>query len=217
VDAAGNLRVRPGGDRELDLSHNIELLNVPAAGITRAQGDIHVFGNPHYWISPANALIMANAIRVKLEEVDPGSGDYYRARHEQFAARLEGKIREWTERVKPIKGARVVAYHDEWPYFAQFVGVQVVDFVEPKPGIPPTPRHIEQLAEMMRESGVRLIIQSTFFPDSSSSELAERTGARVEKLCQGVGELPECADFVSMIDFNVGRLVSGLDDVRQPL
>jgi zinc/manganese transport system substrate-binding protein len=207
LDAAGNVQVRDGGERTLDLSQGIVLLNVPQGEITRAQGDIHLFGNPHYWSNPENGLIMARAIQRKLTELDPQGAEYFAGRGDDFASRLSKAIQEWRLQAQGVRGKGVVAYHDEWPYLTAFLGIREIGFLEPKPGIPPTPRQIELLTEKMKKDGVRVVIQATYSPDDSSKVLAQRVGGTVVKLCQNVGELPECEDYISMIGFNVRGIV----------
>jgi len=210
VDASANPLVRDGSERALDLSEGIQLLNVPQGEVTRAQGDIHLFGNPHYWSSPENGLKMARLIEAKLTLVDPEGKGYYEGRGADFSARLSKAIDGWRSTSSRLKDMPVVGYHDEWPYLAAFLKIRVIDFLEPKPGIPPSPRQLELLTEKMKAHGVKAIIQATYYPDSSSEVLAERTGAKVVKLCQNVGELPECGDYIGMVGYNVRSLVGAI-------
>lgn len=206
VDAAGKAELRPGGSRELDLSKGIVLLEVPPPSVTRAAGDIHIYGNPHYWMDPSNAKIMARAIAEKLLSLDPGGAHDYQKNLADFAARLDQKIPEWKEMMKPFRDRELAGYHNEWPYFVQFVEMKMDLFLEPKPGVPPTPRHVEFVEQQMKERGIRAIVQATYFPKEASIALAKRTGSQVALLCHNVKELPEAKDYVSMMDYNVRKL-----------
>lgn len=210
IDAAGNPAVRPGGARELDLSQGIRLLEVPDRALSRAEGDIHLYGNPHFWLDPRNGRIMAAAIADKLSEIDPGGEAEYRARHAAFDERLAAKIDVWQEALAAIAGREVVGYHNQWPYFMAFTGVRMKQFVEPKPGIPPSPKHLKVLTDYMGANDVGAIAYSRIFAARPVKSLAKRTGAAQVVLAQNVGELSEASDYIAMIDYNVNQLVSAL-------
>lgn len=210
LDAAGRIEVRPGGARELDLSHGVALLNVPAENITRAAGDIHLHGNPHFWLSPTNGLIIARAIGATLAEIDPPGAETYRKNTATYIERLEGAIAGWRALATPIRGRTIVAYHDEWIYLTDFMGITIERFIEPKPGIPPSPQHIESIQRYMVEHRIPVIIQATFHPTEASEAVAERTGATVVRICQNVGERPEASTYIEMIDFDIRSIVAAL-------
>lgn len=207
VDAAGTPEIRPGGARELDLSVGIRLLDVPAAPVTRAMGDIHLHGNPHYWLAPENGVIIAKHIGAKLAAIDPAAAAMYQQNTADYVKRLQEAMERWRERAAPFKGRAVVAYHDEWVYLTSFMGLTLERFLEPKPGIPPTPQHIEAIEGYIREHSVPAIIQASFHPTDAANLVAARTGATVVRICQNVGELPEAAHYVAMIDFNIRAIV----------
>ncbi len=210
LDAAGNRRLFPGGEGELDLSRGIALLEVPDRPLSRAEGDIHLYGNPHYWTDPENARAMAQAICDKLCALDPAHEQAYHANLTLFLDRLNTKIPEWRAMLAPYKGREIIGYHKEWPYLMRFAGLVMEQFLEPKPGIPPTPKQLEILERHIRERGVRVIAQSTYNPPEAGASLAKRTGARVVLLCQNVRELPQCGDYISTVDYNVSQLVQAL-------
>ncbi len=210
LDAAGNRRVMQGGDRELDLSRGIALLEVPDRAISRAEGDIHLYGNPHYWTDPQNGRIMAQAICDKLCVIDPVHCDVYRRNLEAFVARLDQRLPEWRQHLMPFQGQELVGYHNAWPYLMLFAGLRMEQFLEPKPGIPPTPRQLEFLERYVSEHGIRAIVQSTYFPARAAESLAQRTGARVVLLCQSVGEVSEASDYIATVEYNVSQLERAL-------
>jgi zinc/manganese transport system substrate-binding protein len=214
LDAAGNRGTFPGAPGELDLARGIELLEVPDRPQSRAEGDIHLFGNPHYWTNPEHARTMAKAICDKLCELDPAHEPAYHANLKAFLDRLEAKLPEWRAALAPYKGQELVGYHKEWPYLMRFAGLTMEHYLEPKPGIPPTPKQLERLQRYISERGVRAILQATYNSPQAAQALAKRTGAHVVLLCQNVGELPQCGDYIAMVDYNIEQLAQALG--RQP-
>lgn len=207
VQAAARRDIMPGGPLELDLSRGVNLLQVPREPVSRVQGDIHLYGNPHYWQSPANALVMADAIAKKLGELQPTRAAYFTQRANEFRRKLEVKMISWQTSSKSAQVQKLVGYHNEWVYLTSFLGVEMKEFIEPKPGIPPSPRHLDHVERYIKENQVKVIAQATFYPDRAANLLADRTGANVAKLCQNVQELPECSDYIATLDYNVQTLL----------
>ena len=210
LDAAGNTKLFAGGGGELDLSQGIELLEVPGHAVSRSEGDIHIYGNPHYWVDPDNAKIMAQALYEKLTAMDPADEPDYRKNLQAFLGRLEQKIPEWRARLAPYRGQELVGYHNEWPYLMRFAGLRMDHFLEPKPGIPPTPQQIEFIEQYARARHIRGIVQATYYPTQAAETLAKRTGMKVVLLCQNVGEVNAASDYVAMVDYNITQLVAAL-------
>ena len=211
LDAAARSELRTGGLRELDLSKGILILEVPEKPLSRAEGDIHIFGNPHYWLDPRNGLIIAKAIAEKLAELDPSHTAKYQKNLEVFQGTLRAKIAEWNMKTANLHGKEVLGYHNEWVYLMQFLGLTMKEFVEPKPGIPPTPKHLEELEDMIQRRGIKALIQASFYSKDASEFLTEHTGIKAVTICQNAGELPECKDYISMIDFAVSKLTEAYD------
>lgn len=207
LDAAGNTRVFPGEPGDVDLSHGIALLEVPRGPVSRAQGDMHLYGNPHYWLDPRNALVMAKTIATRLSELDPAHASVYDARMRAWTRQLDQLIAEWQQRATALRGQEVVADHNAWPYLMAFLGMKTEQFLEPKPGIPPTPKHVEFLTRYIPEHGVRAILRSAYTPAGTAKGLAQRTGVSVVLVCQNVREQPPCADYVTLIDYNITHLL----------
>lgn len=210
VDAAARAELRPGGDRQLDLSAGISLLNVPTSPVSRAEGDIHLFGNPHYWVDPRNGLIIAGEIAVKLAEIDPVHAADYNANEEKFLKTLREKIGHWQEEFEPFKGTRVVGYHDSWPYLMSFTGLVMDTFMEPKPGIPPTPKQIQSVISYVQTNRVPVLIQEPFYSDDAARQIAAATGAKIIILVQSVGATDAAKDYISMVEYNLGQLRGAL-------
>ncbi|MCB0352413.1 MAG: zinc ABC transporter substrate-binding protein [Bdellovibrionales bacterium] len=210
LDAVARADLRNGGARQLDLSLGIPLLEVPSGQVSRSEGDIHQFGNPHYWTDPRNGLIIAQAIESKLVELLPEREAQFKKNLHDFRSQLEGKIVEWRAMIAPFRGAPVVSYHNEWPYLLNFLGLKPELFVEPKPGIPPGPQQLENLVAQIRSGDVKVLLQATYSPEKAGEYLSEKTKITVLSLCQNVGEREECPDYISMLDFDVRSLVKAL-------
>ncbi len=211
LDAAGNTKLFPGQPGELDLSQGIALLEVPDHVVSRIEGDIHIYGNPHYWLNPENAKPMAQAIYDKLCALDPASEQDYHRNLQQFLAQLDQKISAWKAKLAPYHGRELVGYHNEWPYLMHFAGLRMGRFLEPKPGIPPTPKQVQFIEGYLRDQRIPAIVQATYFPRQTSDAVAKDTGAAVVLLCQNVKELPACSDYLSMLEYNVTQLVRVLE------
>ncbi len=210
LDAASNPNLFPGSHGELDLSVGIPLLEVPDRPLSRLMGDMHIYGNPHYWLHPENAKIMARAIAAKLAEMDPARAAAYQQRLSDFLGRLDQHIAQWQQAAASIHGKEAVAYHNEWPYLAEFLGIRIDHFLEPKPGIPPGPQSLGTLEAYMKAHGIRVIVQPTYVPRAAAEALAKRTGATVVILAQNLGELPRTKDYLSFVDYDVQQLVQAM-------
>lgn len=216
VDAAGNTRVMPGQPGELDLSQGIPLLEVPARSVSRSEGDIHIYGNPHYWMDPENAKRMAQTLCDKLCLIDSAHEQEYHRNLAAFLGRLDQNITEWRFQLAPHKNQELVGYHNEWPYLMRFAGLRMDRFLEPKPGIPPTPKQVEFIERYVKEHMIQGIVQATYFPARAAQTVAKRTRARVILLCQNVGEVPEASDYIAMMDYNVRQLTAALGAAGEP-
>ena len=211
IDAAARSDIRSGGERQLDLSLNIPLLDVPKGPVSRSEGDIHLFGNPHYWLDPRNGIIIAEEIAAKLSELDPSHSDTYTANLQRFRNELQTKIKKWQTLLAPYSGTPVVGYHDGWPYLMNFAGLKMDSFLEPKPGMPPTPKQIANVIAYVRSFKVPAIVLATNNSSDAAENVAEETGVKVLTLCQGVGEVEQAPDYISMTDYNVQQLLGALE------
>ncbi|GAB6065824.1 zinc ABC transporter substrate-binding protein [Aquifex pyrophilus] len=178
LDQSANPRIQPGSPGFLDLSQFVELIQKPRQ-VSRALGDIHPEGNPHYHLDPMNIPKLAKAITMKLCELDTDNCNAYRKNLEEFLSRWEIKLKEWNEKMKPLRGKKVIAYHHLYDYFLLRYGLILVGTIEPLPGIPPNPRHINKLLEKMKKENVKCILQDTYHEKKTARFLASRTGAVV--------------------------------------
>jgi zinc/manganese transport system substrate-binding protein len=206
LEAAGKPELFRGRERNVDMSKGIKLLEVPDHPLSRAEGDIHIFGSPHYNMNPENAKIMAENILGKLKSIDPVNASYYEANEKAFISRLDEKIAEWKELCAHCKGHEIISYHKDIAYFADFLGLKVNQYIEPKPGIPPTPKHLEFLEEYVKVNNIKAIVMPTYYPKSAAEKLSQRVGAKVMTICQNVGELPGADDIFSFFDYNFKQI-----------
>lgn len=207
LDAAGNTRVFPGEPGDVDLSQGIPLLEIPQGPVSRAQGDMHLYGNPHYWLDPRNARIMAKTIADKLSQLDPAHAQEYDNRMRAWTRRLNERLAAWQQQAAALRGQEVVADHNAWPYLMAFLGMNTEYFLEPKPGIPPTPKQVEFLTRYIPAHGVQAILRSAYTPSGTAQMLAQRTGAPAVLVCQNVSEQAPCTDYLAMIDYNISQLL----------
>lgn len=214
LNAAGRTELMwPLGERQIDVSKEVPLLEIPV-GVSRIEGDIHAYGNPHHWLDPENGKIIARNIAEGLARLYPDDAPFFQKNEEVFQKRLTQKMKEWEDRLSPFKGRSVVTYHRSWSYFAERFGFRVAGELEPKPGIPPTAKHLAELGKIMREKNVKVLIKETFYENRTPEKLAEATGARVVEFAQAVGEVKGVDDFVGMIDTNVRQLASVFEEAE---
>jgi ABC-type Zn uptake system ZnuABC Zn-binding protein ZnuA len=168
---------------------------------------LHAYGNPHYWLDPANAPTMAANIASGLAAVDPERASAYEQRRRDFEARLERKLGDWETRAAPLEGLHVVAYHNTWPYLARAFGLVVDEFLEPKPGIPPSPAHIARVISAMRANGTKLILVEPWFNRKVPDLVASKTGGRVVQLLPSVGGAEGVATYFDLFDHDLDALL----------
>lgn len=210
VTQSRNAKIQVGAPGYLDASLTAEILDVPTGPITRAMGDVHSQGNPHYWLDPANGRRMAKAIAARLSALSPGDAAYFAQRQADFENRLTAAEARWKAAMAPFNGAKVVTYHHSWPNFEKAFGLDVVDYVEPKPGIPPSPAHTLQLQQAMKAQGIKLILVEPYFDTKTPDAIARATGGTVLVMPPSVGGVKEAGDYFALFDYNVNLLVNAM-------
>jgi ABC-type Zn uptake system ZnuABC Zn-binding protein ZnuA len=210
ITSSRNGKVQPGASGYLDASMNVKILEIPTGQITRAMGDVHPQGNPHYWLDPGNGRLIARAIRDRLTQLQPADRAYFDARYADFDGRLAEAEARWDEMMAPFKGRKVVTYHRSWPNFMERFGLEVVGYVEPKPGIPPSPSHTISLIAEMLAKDIRLIVVEPYFDTRTPDSIAHQVGGRLLELAPSVGGADEAGDYIALFDYNVSRLASAL-------
>jgi zinc/manganese transport system substrate-binding protein len=205
-----NPKIQVGEPGNLDCSRAIPVLDVPTTKVDRSMGDIHPLGNPHYWLPPGNAKIIAREIAQRLEQIDPDGRGEYEKNLASFNARVDAKTKQWDAQAAKLKGVKVVTYHKSWSYVSQWLGLEEVGYVEPKPGIPPDPQHLARLIGVMRQDGVRLLLVEDFYNKSVASLVADKAGAKMLTLPTDVGATPQIKDWFSLVDTVVTALSSAV-------
>ena len=206
---ARNPKIDIGKPGRVVASQGIRLMNVPA-NVTRAAGDVHALGNPHFMTDPIIAKAVAQHIAQSFSAVDPANAAAYEANCQKFEATINAKLQEWGAALLPFKGQHVVAYHDSWPYFAHRFGINIDIFLEPKPGIPPSPSHLAEVITQMKGQNIKAIIVEPFQDKKVAEKVAGATGAKVVEFAQFPGGLPGTDSYVKLIDTLVSRLAVAL-------
>ncbi len=210
LSSSRNAKVQPGSAGYLDASAGVHILELPTGQITRAMGDVHPLGNPHYWLDPANGRRMAQAIAAKLGELAPADKAFFSQRYADFDVRLAAAEKRWDATMAPYKGTKVVTYHRSWPNFMDRFRLDVMGYVEPKPGIPPSPSHTLELIEDMKRQGVKLIVVEPYFDAKTPQAIASQVGGQVLTLAPSVGGAKSVTDYIQLFDYNVSQLAAGL-------
>ena len=214
ITQSRNRRVQVGAPGYMDVSQYNQILDIPTGIITRAMGDVHPLGNPHYWLDPENGRRSARAIQARLAQLRPEDAAYFQQRFEDFSRRLAEAEKRWDQQMAPYRGTQVVSYHRSWPNFVKRFGLVVVGYVEPKPGIPPTPRHTLKLINQMRRDNIKLILVEPYFDLKTPESIARATGAEVLVLLPSVGGEREVTDYFKLFDYNIGLLTAALDRTK---
>ena len=214
ITQSGNGRIQRGANGYLDASQFAEILEIPQGTVTRAEGDVHPLGNPHYWLDPDNGRRLAKGIAGKLGELDPGDSSYFQQRVADFDKRLSEAEKRWDAQMLPYHGRKVVTYHRSWPNFARHFDLDVIGYVEPRPGIPPTPSHTLELVNLMKRENVKIILVEPYFDLKTPNSIASMTGAKVVVMMPSVGGKPEITDYFKLFDYDINLLKPVFDQVK---
>jgi ABC-type Zn uptake system ZnuABC Zn-binding protein ZnuA len=207
IDGSRNRKIRPGQPGHLDASGHVHKLEIPDTSLlTRAMGDVHAQGNPHYLTDPENAKHVAADIAERLAQLDFEHADLYRANAKAFQDKIDARMVEWQHKMEPLKGKAIITYHKSWIYFADRFGLDIVAELEPKPGVPPSPAHLMNLVGMARSKPVGIILQEPWYSTKAAKRVAGQSGARVVLAPIFVGGDPEATDYCALIDLIIKRL-----------
>lgn len=210
ITQSRNGRLQVGSPGYLDASETAVVLDIPSGQITRSMGDVHPLGNPHYWLDPANGRRIAQAIQKRLAALAPPDAGYFAQRLADFERRLSEAEKRWDAAMAPFKGTKVVTYHRSWSNFAARFGLNVVGFVEPRPGIPPSPAHTLRLIQEMKQQGVKIVLMEPYFDPRTPKSIARETGATLLVLPPSVGAEKEITDYLALFEYDIRVLVSAL-------
>ncbi|MBA3961315.1 MAG: zinc ABC transporter substrate-binding protein [Chthoniobacterales bacterium] len=206
---ARNPKIAAGQPGRVEASQGVRLMDVPAT-LTRAAGDVHAMGNPHFMVDPIIAKAVAAHIASSLAAIDPAHAAAFQTNEKQFEATINAKLQEWGAKLLPYRGQSLVAYHDSWVYFAHRFGFNINIFLEPKPGIPPSPSHLAEVIAEMKAQKIKAIIVEPYHNRKIAEKVAESTGAKVVEFAQFPGALPDTDTYVKLIDSLVNHLTSAL-------
>lgn len=210
LDGSRNPKIRAGGAGHVNVSTVIPVLDVMTGAVDRSMGDVHPLGNPHYWLDPGNAKRIAALFRDKFAALDPGGAATYEANRAAFESRLDAAMREWEADLAVIRDKPAVGWHTSWRYFAAYTGLQLVGFIEPKPGVPPSPAHLTSLVQHMKETGTKLIIMEPFYDRKTADLVARQTGATVLVLPPSVGGTDAVGDYIALMRHNIRAVADAL-------
>jgi zinc/manganese transport system substrate-binding protein len=214
ITQSGNGKIQPGGLGYLDASQFAQILEIPQGSVTRAEGDVHPMGNPHYWLDPDNGRRIAKGIATKLSALDPGDQAYFQQREQDFETRLAEADKKWLTLMAPYHGRKVVTYHRSWPNFAKHFGLDVIGYIEPRPGIPPTPSHTIDLVNQMKREGVKIELIEPYFDLKTPNSIASMVNGKVVVLMPSVGGKPEITDYFKLFDYDIALLTKAFEETK---
>jgi zinc/manganese transport system substrate-binding protein len=194
----------------IDLSEEVDKKEVPTKKLDASYGDIHPYGNPHYYLDPSAAKIMVKEIYDALINESPEDEAYFKKNMNNYLTQLDAKINSWNSEMAKVKGKPIVFFHSSWIYFADHFGIRTAGFVEPKPGIPPTPSHNAEIIQLVKSAGIKAIIMENYYDDSAPNQLARITGAKVVKVPVGVFGVSGVDSYIQMIDYIVNSITQNV-------
>ena len=210
IQGARNPSINPGRPGYLEAASAIKPIDIPVGGADRSRGDIHPFGNPHFWLDPLNAKLASHAIAERLAELDVKDADFFRANERAFEQRIDQKMQQWTQQMAPFKGTKIASYHQTFNYFHHRFGLDGIGYLEDRPGIPPSPAHLVDLIRRMRSEHVPVVFHESFYDHSTSEMVGSKADAKVLILPTSVGGVKEAGTYEQLIDFIIARFVSSM-------
>jgi ABC-type Zn uptake system ZnuABC Zn-binding protein ZnuA len=207
VTQSRNAKIQPGAAGYLDASLTARILEIPQGQLTRAMGDVHPSGNPHYWLDPGNGRLIAQAIQKKLSEIVPADAAYFAQRYADFDRRLSEAEKRWDAAMAPFKGMKIVTYHRSWANFVDRFKLDVIGYVEPKPGVPPSPQHTIDLMGEIKRQGVKILLVEPYFDSKTPNAIGRETGAHVLTMPPSVGGEKAITDYIQLFDYDVDLFV----------
>ena len=206
-----NPKVNPGSEGFFEASRFVEMLEVPEV-VDRAQGDVHPFGNPHIHTDPRNLAKIADALAARLGEIDPANAADYAARHADFRTRWDAAIERWTERAAPLADVPVIIGQKAWSYLYAWLGIREVAVLEPKPGIPPSGAHLEDLLRILETQPATMIVYAAYQDDRPVEWMSRRSGLPTVSLPFSPGGAPGTDDLFGYFDVTLDRLLGALGE-----
>ncbi len=214
ITQSGNSKVQVGSKGYFDVSSVCDIMEVPTGTITRADGDVHPLGNPHYWLDPENGRRIARAFKNKLSEMQPADAAYFDQRLKDFEQRLTDAEKRWDAAMAPYRGRKVITYHRSFPNFSKRFGLDVVDYVEPKPGIPPTPSHTLEVINKMKQQNIKLVLVEPYFDMKTPNSIAQAVGGTALVLLPSVGGEKQVQNYFQLFDYDINLLTTAFSKYK---
>jgi ABC-type Zn uptake system ZnuABC Zn-binding protein ZnuA len=203
IDGSRNMNIQV-----IDLSQEIDKKEVPTTKMDARYGDVHPYGNPHYYFDPLDVKIMAKEVYDALATKDPENAAYYEINYNNYIKLLDAKIAEWENKMAKVKGKPIVFFHSSWIYFADKYGIKIAGYVEPKPGIPPTPSHNAEIINLIKKGGVKIILMENYYSDSAPNQISQITGVKVIKVPVGIYGMEGIDSYFKMMDYIIDQVAS---------
>jgi len=210
IQQSRNSKIQVGAQGYLDASLGATILEIPTSNITRAMGDVHPLGNPHYWMDPENGKRIAKEIADKLSELRAGDRAFFGQQLTSFTTRLDTAEKRWLSMMAPYKGTKVVTYHRSFPNFAERFGLDIIGYIEPRPGIPPTPQHTLDVINEMKRQQIKIELIEPYFDLKTPNSIARETGAMVLVMPPSVGGVKEVTDYFKLFDYDINLLIDAI-------
>jgi zinc/manganese transport system substrate-binding protein len=210
VQQSRNGKIQPGAEGYVDASLQASILEMPTGQITRAMGDVHPLGNPHYWLDPENGKRVGKEIADKFSQLRPNDRAAFEQRLADFSSRLDAAEKKWLAAMAPYKGLKVVTYHRSFPNFAERFGLDIIGYVEPRPGIPPSPQHTLDLINEMKRQNVKIVMVEPYFDLKTPNAIGRETGAQVLVMPPSVGGTKDVTDYFKLFDYDINLLVDAI-------
>jgi zinc/manganese transport system substrate-binding protein len=214
VNAARNNKILASAPGHLILGRYIRLLEAPTGPIDRSMGDIHPFGNPHYWLDPLNGKIIAQHVAETFSTADPKNAAVYQANLKQFQTQIDAKLPDWEKKLAPFKGTKIITYHKSFEYFAERFGLVVWGQLEPKPGIEPSAVHINNLVRNAQNESVKLVVIEPYRPRKTPEHVAETLHIKLLIVPEKVNGVPDAKDYFSLFDYLVNKFAEALGSAQ---
>ena len=214
VTQCGNPRIQVGAAGYLDASQFAEILEKPTGEVNRSMGDVHPLGNPHYWLDPNNGRRVARGIAEKLGELDPGDSAYFQQRFQDFDKRLSTAEQKWDAAMAPYRGRKIVTYHNSATNFSKHFHLDVIGYVEPRPGIPPTPSHTLELMGLMKRENCKLVLVEPYFDLKTPNSIGAATAAKVIVYLPSVGGEPQVKTYFDLFDYDIALLTKAFQSTQ---
>jgi len=210
IEASNNPSIIRGGRGRIEISRNVEVLEVPTTRVDRSMGDVHPQGNPHFSLDPGLAPVITQNIVDGLARVAPENRAAFEQNRKAFLARLEQEMAKWTKAMTPVQGAKVVVFHPVYIYFLTRFGLIQAAALEDRPGIPPSPQHLVNVIREMKEQKIKAILVEPWNDVKLANRVAEEAGAKAFVMASAVGAVKGADNYIAAIDYNITTLAQAL-------